>query len=98
REHVDRPRAEELVAVLLAEDLHVAGEGRGVAGDVDEPWRADLAEPAERLAGEARTRRVDDDDLGRAGAVEQLLRHLADVARKERSVRDPVQLRVLERA
>src|ERR1700704_4420574 len=52
REHVNRRRAEQLVAVLLAEPLPVAGQRRRVTGDVDDARRADLAEPAEHLARE----------------------------------------------
>src|SRR5204863_7076523 len=53
REHVDRPRAHELVAVLLAQPPRVAGERRRVAGDVDEPGRRRLPHALQRLAGEA---------------------------------------------
>ena len=98
REHVHRCHAPQLVAVLLAERLHVAGERGRVAGDVDEPRRADAAEPPQRLPRQAGARRIDDDDVGRAGALEQLLDDLADVAREEGRVRDPVELGVLERA
>ena len=62
------------------------------------PRRADLAQALQRLAGEARTRRVDDDDVRVARALVQLLEHLPDVAGEERGVADPVQVRVLERA
>src|SRR5438876_4552139 len=71
REHVDRLHAQQLVAVLLAQRLYVSGERRRVARDVDEAGRADPAEPAQRLAGEAGAGRVDDDDVGRPRAVEQ---------------------------
>ena len=53
---------------------------------------------AQRLAGETGARRVDDDDVRRARALQQLLDDLADVAGEERGVRDAVQLGVLERA
>src|ERR1044072_7483177 len=42
--------------------------------------------------------RVDHDDVRRPGALEQLLDDLPDVAGEEGRVRDPVELRVLERA
>src|ERR1051326_314972 len=48
REHVHRPSAPELVAPLALQGLDVSGERGRVAGDVDEPRRADAAEPAER--------------------------------------------------
>ncbi len=59
---------------------------------------AGLAEALQRLAGEAGARRVDDHDVGIAGAVAQVAQHLADVPREERDVADPVQLLVLDRA
>ena len=54
REHVDRPRAHEPVAVLLAQPLGVAGERRRVARDVDDARRGELAEAPQRLARRAR--------------------------------------------
>ena len=45
-----------------------------------------------------RARWIDDDDVRRARAVEQLAHDLTDVAGEERGIRDAVQLRVLERA
>ncbi len=86
------------VAVVVGEPLCVAGERRRVAADIDDARRGDLAEPLERLAGQAGTRRVDDDDVRVAGAVAQLAQHLADVAGEERGVADRVQLLVLDRA
>ena len=56
------------------------------------------AEPPQRLPGEPGARRVDDDDVGRARALSELLERLADVAREEGGVRDAVQVGVLERA
>ena len=43
REHVDRAAALELVAVLVPQHLEVRGERRRVAGDVDDPRRAECA-------------------------------------------------------
>ena len=64
REHVDRTRADELVAVL-PRSTFTSGERRRVAGDVDEPWGLEGAGAPQRLAGEPRARRVDDDDVRR---------------------------------
>ena len=64
REHVDRPRARRAGSrARRARYLTSDGERRRVARDVDDPRRLDPAEPAERLAGEAGARRVDDDDV-----------------------------------
>ena len=59
----------EPVAVLLDQALRVARERGRVARDIDDARRRELAEPLQRLAGEARPRRVDDDDVGLAGAL-----------------------------
>ncbi len=98
REHVDGAAANELVAEVLAKRLQVGGERRRIARHVDDPRRLETAEPPERLAGETGTRRIDDDEVGSAGALLQLLERERDVAGEERRVRDPVQLRVLDRA
>src|SRR5262249_37918046 len=98
REHVDRPRTHEPVAVVVAQPPQVARERGRVARDVHDARRAALAEPLERLPREPGPGRVDDDDVGIARAVAQLLEHLADVSREERRVADAVQLRVLDRA
>src|SRR3954453_18469451 len=87
REHVDRADPLQLVAVFVAECLHVRGERRRVARHVDDAWRADRPQPLQRLPGEAGARRVDDVDVGRARALEQLLDDLTDVAGEERRVR-----------
>ena len=91
-------RAHEPVAVVVAEALQVAGERGRVARDVDDARRPDLAEPPQRLAGKPGARRVDDDDVGLAGALAEIAEHLADVAGEERGVADRVQLLVLDRA
>ena len=62
----------------------VARERRRVARDVDDPRRAEPAEPAQRLAREARARRVDDDDVGRPGALAQLLERPGRRCRRRR--------------
>ena len=87
-----------LVAVVVSQPLDIARERRRVAADVDDPRRADLAEPLQRLPGEARTRRVDDDDVRISASLVQILDRLADVAGEERGVADAVQVGVLERA
>ena len=98
REHVHRPRPLEAVPPLGGELLDVPGQRRRVARDVDDPLRLEPRDPAQRLAGEPGARRIDDDDIGVAGAVAEVLDHLPHLARVERGVRDPVQLGVLERA
>jgi len=45
REHVDRGRADEAVAVLVAQALRVAGKRGRIARDVDDAWRRELAAP-----------------------------------------------------
>ena len=77
----------------------VARERRRVARDVDDARRAELAEPLQRLAGEAGARRVDDDDVRVAGALAQLARAPGRRCRR-RTPRSPiaVQLGVLDRA
>ena len=92
-------RAHEPVAVVVAQALQVAGERRRVARDVDDA-RARSSSPSRFSALPARpgARRIDDDDVGLAGALAQLAQHLADVAGEERRVADRVQLRVLDRA
>src|SRR6185503_21026727 len=65
REHVDGGAALERVPEVVAEHGEVGGERRRVAGDVDESARLERAGAAQRLAGEARPGRVDDDDVGR---------------------------------
>ena len=66
---VDGPGAREPVAVVVAEPLQIAGEGRRVARDIDDAWRPDLAEATQRLAREACARRVDDHHIRLAGAL-----------------------------
>ena len=90
--------ADEPVAVVVGQALRVAGERRRVARDVDDPRRADLAEPLERLAGEPGARAGRRHDGRVAGPLAELAEHLADVAGEERGVADRVQLGVLDRA
>ena len=98
REHVDRPAALEHVAVLVAKYLKVGGERRRVARDVHDPRRAERSRSAERLARQPRSRRIDDDDIGRARLLAELFDRLSDVAGEEAGVLDPVELRVLDGA
>ena len=64
REQVDRAHALELVAGL--DELRGVGrERRRVAGDVDDPLRRGLDDPAHDLLREAGARRVDDATSGR---------------------------------
>ena len=86
REHVDRPRAHELVAVLGAQHLHVERERRRIAGDIDDPCGTERARPPERLPREPRARRIDDDDVRLACPLLQLLERLPDVAGEEGGV------------
>ena len=93
REHVDRPGADEPVAVVVAEPLQVAARAssgctrrRRSRGAAISPRRL------QRLARKAGARRVDDDHVGLAGAVAQVAQHLADVPGEERGVADRVQL------
>ena len=71
REHVDRAHAAQRVAGL--DELGgVRRERRRVAGDVDDPPRRGLDDPADDLLREPGARRVDDDDVGAPGALDQL--------------------------
>ena len=66
REHVDRLHAPQRISGL--DDLGgVRRQRRRVAGDVDDPRRLALEQPADDLLREAGARRVDDDDVGPAG-------------------------------
>ena len=98
REHVHGRDALQLELPVACELLHVAGERRGVARDVDEPFRLEPSDSADGFAGQACSRRVDHDDVRRAGALGELFERAPDLAREERGVGDPVQLRVLDRA
>src|SRR5580765_3904867 len=73
QEHVHRPRPLERVAPLLRQLLHVRGQGRRVARDVDDPRRLEAREAPQGLAGEPGPRRVDHRYVGRARALGQLL-------------------------
>src|SRR3954451_22124474 len=95
-EHVDRPGAHEAVAVVISEALRVARERGRVTRDVDDLRCADLTETSQRLAGETRPRRIDDDDVGVAGARPEVGQHLTDVPCEERAVADRVELLVLD--
>jgi hypothetical protein len=63
REHVHRAHAAQGVA-RLDELRRVGRERRRVAGDVDDPLRRRLDDPPHDLGGQARARRVDDEDVG----------------------------------
>ena len=88
----------ELVAVVLAQALTSPASVVGLQRDVDDARRAELAEPPQRFAGEPARGGSTTTTRARRAAVAQLLERLADVAGEEGRVRDPVQLRVLERA
>ena len=92
-EHVDRADAAELVAGLL-ELGGVRGQGRRVAGDVDDLLRLALDQPADDFLREAGAGRVDDDDVGLAGLLEQGPDAGAGVGGDELGVLDPVALGV----
>ena len=65
REHVDRLHAPQRIAGL-DELSRVRRQRRRVAGDVDDPRRLALEQPADDLLREPGARRVDDDHVGRA--------------------------------
>src|SRR5665809_33138 len=98
REHVDGAATHELVAEVFEQHLHVRGQSRRVAGDVDDLCRVEFAQSPERLARKPWPWRIDDDDVGRSRLLDELLDGLPDIAREEPRVLDPVQLRVLDRA
>ena len=87
-----------LVAVLVAQDREVGCERRRVARDVDDARRPESAGAAQCLPGEPGSRWIDDDQVGRPRVLAELLERLPHVAREEARVRDPVHLRVLDRA
>ena len=69
-EHVDRLHAAQPIAGLL--ELGGVGGQRGrVAGDVDDPRRLALDHAADDLLREPGAGRVDDDDVGLAGLLDQ---------------------------
>ena len=96
REHVDRAHALERVAGL-DELRRVRRERRRVAGDVDDPLRRRLDDPAHDLLREAGARRVDHGDVGLAGLLDELAHREPDVAGEEARVRDLVAARVVDR-
>ena len=75
----------------------VGRQRRRVAGDVDDPLRRGLDDPADDLLREARARRVDDRDVGLAGLLDQLAHREPDVAGEELRVGDVVEPGVLDR-
>ena len=89
REHVDRLHAAQPISRLD----HLGGvrrQRRRVAGDVDDPRRLALEQPADDLRREPGARRVDDDDVGPAGLLDQRPDPEPRVGRDEAGVRDPV--------
>ena len=78
----------------------LGGVGRqrgGVAGHVDDPLRRGLDDPVDDLLGEPRARRIDDDDVGPPGALDQLGQREAGVAGEELRPRDLVAPRARDR-
>ena len=66
-------------------------ERRRVAGDVDDPLGPGLDDAAHDLLREAGARRVDDRDVGLAGALDQVAHREPDVAGEEGGVGDLVE-------
>ena len=71
------------VVAGLDELRRVRRERRRVAGDVDDPLRRGLDDAAHDLLRQAGARRVDDRDVGLAGALDELAHREADVAGEE---------------
>lgn len=94
REHIDGFGAEGGVGVV-GEELEVAGEGGGVAGNVDDAAGGHLGDGVDDLRGEAAAGRVDDDDVGADALGGELGGDLGGVAAEEVGVGDMVAQGVL---
>ena len=85
-----RPGARAQRVAGLDELRGVRRERRRVAGDVDDPLRRGLDDAAHDLLRQAGARRVDDDDVGAAGLLDELAQREAHVAGEEARVGDLV--------
>lgn len=77
-EKIDRFGGAEGVA-FFREQLHVAGEGGRVAGDVDDALRLHGGDGLDHVGAYALARRVDDDHVGLFAALGQQLRSCASI-------------------